>query len=350
MSIDDISNRKRRNSSEVWFERRIQRQLQRETTSYLVFAQDAMVGLAERMQKHDSDRFNYLPISWGKFSDGTDNIKITGFNPNVIAGSDCIFLASFHNNDVTLSAFSALIVLLQSFVQSLTIVLPYFPVGTMERVTTEGSVATANTYGILLSNLPRAGKPCRLMIYDIHTLQNRFYFHDAVIPSLHSAVPYFIQKILSKTNIDAVAFPDEGAAKRFTQAFKDEGGYEIITCGKVRNGNRRIVTVHDGDPSGKHIVVVDDLVQTGGTLFECGRALKTAGAASVSAFVTHAVFPNEAFNQWTVGGKKGGVFRKFWITNSCPTTTTKLNTPELKEIFEVVDLLPCILTDLVQFT
>lgn len=349
MNNDNIK-RKRRNSSEVWFERRVERQLQRERTNYLVFAQDAMIPMAQRMEEHDPDRFNYLPISWGKFSDGTDNIKITGFQPNVIAGSDCIFLASFHNNDVTLSAFSVLIVLLQSFVKSLTIVLPYFPVGTMERVIEEGSVATANTYGILLSNLPRAGRPCRLMMYDIHTLQNRFYFHDAVIPSLHSAVPYFIQQILSKTNINAVAFPDEGAAKRFTQAFKEEGGYENIICGKVRNGDKRIVTIHDGDPKDKHVVVVDDLVQTGGTLFECGKALKAAGAASVSAFVTHAVFPNEAYKQWVIGGKKGGVFNKFWITNSIPSTTTKLNTPELKEIFEVVDLLPCILTDLVQYT
>ena len=54
-----------------------------------------------------------------------------------------LFLASFHNNDVTLSQFQVMIVLVQSFIESLTLVLPYSPVGTIERVTTEGTVATA---------------------------------------------------------------------------------------------------------------------------------------------------------------------------------------------------------------
>ena len=49
-----------------------------------------------------------------------------------------LFFASFHNNDVTLSQFSVLIVLLQSFIDSLTIVLPFFPVGTNERMDLEG--------------------------------------------------------------------------------------------------------------------------------------------------------------------------------------------------------------------
>ena len=62
-----------------------------------------------------------------------------GFRPiNLISGEDIIFLSSFHNNDVTLSQFSAYIVLLQSFINSLTIVLPFYPVGTMERVVEEG--------------------------------------------------------------------------------------------------------------------------------------------------------------------------------------------------------------------
>ena len=49
-------------------------------------------------------------------------------------------LCSFHNNDVTLSQFSVMIMLLQSFIESLTVVLPYYPVGTMERVVQEGQV------------------------------------------------------------------------------------------------------------------------------------------------------------------------------------------------------------------
>jgi len=86
-----------------------------------------------------------------------------------------------------------------------------------ERVDMEGKVATANTYSILLSNLPQSGRPNRLMMYDIHALQNRFYFHGATIPSLHTTVPLLLDK-LSMTSTRTIAFPDEGAAKRLTYA------------------------------------------------------------------------------------------------------------------------------------
>ena len=122
------------------------------------------------------DRFTFHETSWNKFPDGTDNIEIGGFTPdNLISGEHVLFLASFHNNDVTLSQFQVMICLLQSFIESMTVVLPYSPVGTMERVVKEGQVATAATYAHMFSSLPSCGRPTRLMVYDLHTLQNRFY-------------------------------------------------------------------------------------------------------------------------------------------------------------------------------
>ena len=46
-------------------------------------------------------------------------------------------------------------------------------------------------------------------------------------------------------------------------------------------------------------MIVDDLVQTGGTLYKCGLALKEAGALDVSAFVAHAVFPNMSWKKFS---------------------------------------------------
>ena len=132
-----------------------------------------------------------------------DNIEIGGFTPhNLVSGEHVLFLASFHSNDVTLSQFQVMITLLLSFIESMTVVLPYSPVGkfkenrrkvnsiaifslmrskhtaalgTMERVVREGQVATAATYAHMFSSLPSCGRPTRLMVYDLHTLQNRFY-------------------------------------------------------------------------------------------------------------------------------------------------------------------------------
>lgn len=218
---------------------------------------------------------------------------------NKVAGTHVLFLASLLSNDATLSQFSVLIVLLQSFIKSLTIVLPFYPVGTNERVDMEGKVATANTYAMLFSSLPSCGKPARLMIYDIHALQERFYFHGSIIPSLHTALPLLIPRLEAR-NITAVAFPDDGAAKRFGHFFR-RLGYDIIVCGKVRVGTKRIVTIQDGDPTGRRVVIIDDLAQTGGTLYEAGLQLKRHGAHEVYAYVTHGVFPGESWKRFLYG-------------------------------------------------
>jgi len=267
--------------------------------------------------------------------DGTDNIEIGGFSPvNRISGEHVLMLASFHNNDVTLSQFSVMVTLLQSFIDSLTVVLPFYPVGTMERVITEGQVATANTYAQMFSNLPSCGKPTRLIIYDLHTLQNRFYLHGNAIASLQTTIPLLIDR-LKKSKIDCIAFPDDGAAKRFSSMFKGLG-FEIVTCGKTRDGDKRVVTIQDGNCKGKSVVIVDDLVQTGGTLFECGLALKAAGAIEVNAFVAHGVFPNNSWKRFMKAGDRN-CFEKFFLTDSIPSITDALPKDDVYEILELKD-------------
>jgi len=119
----------------------------------------------------------------------------------------------------------------------------------------------------------------------------------------------------------------------------------LITCGKTRDPldpAKRTVIIQDGDATGKNIVIVDDLVQSGGTLFECGKRLIADGASSVSAFVTHAVFPNQAHERFMKGGDFE-VFRKFYVTDSRPNTTNNL--PK-DDVFEVLELLPQIMKDI----
>eukprot|EP01041_Mallomonas_annulata_P005677 gene5677-11457_t len=312
---------------------------------YQIIVAPGMEKIGASIVATDPDRFLMHKTSWGKFPDGTDNIELGGFQPaNRLSGEHVIFLASFHNNDVTLSQFSVMITLLQSFVESLTVVLPFYPVGTMERVIREGQVATANTYAQMFSNLPSCGKPTRLIIYDLHTLQNRFYLHGNAIASLQTTIPLLIQR-LKQTNVDCIAFPDDGAAKRFGSMFQGLG-FEIVTCGKTRDGDKRVVYIQDGNAKGKNVVIVDDLVQTGGTLFECGVALQAAGATAVSCFVAHGVFPKESWKRFMKAGDRG-CFEKFYLTNSIPTVTDSLPTDD---VFEVLDLKDKIVEDLDKFS
>uniref|UniRef100_A0A7S0U286 Phosphoribosyltransferase domain-containing protein n=1 Tax=Hemiselmis andersenii TaxID=464988 RepID=A0A7S0U286_HEMAN len=313
---------------------------------FQIISCEAQEGLAKRLVTYNPQRFQYHPTKWGKFADGTDEIEIGGFTPeNKIRGEHVLFLASFHNNDVTLSQFHVIQTLCESFVETLTVVLPYYPTGTMERVTKEGQVATASTLARLFSNLPRIGKPIRVAVYDLHTLQNRFYLSGNALASLHSGIPLLLKELGQATSkINCVAFPDEGACKRFsyifTEAFPD---WPIVICGKVRDGEKRIVTIQDGNPDGKHCIIVDDLVQTGGTLVECAGALRRAGAGSVSAFVTHAVFP-KGWKKFSKVENESSPFETFFVTNSNPTVTDKL--PQEGDVFKVLDIMPQLVKDL----
>ena len=65
--------------------------------------------------------------------------------------------------------YSAMVVLAQSGIESLTVLLPFYPAATMERVLEEGVIATANMMAQLFNGLPSPGKPIRLIMYDLHT-------------------------------------------------------------------------------------------------------------------------------------------------------------------------------------
>ena len=165
--------------------------------------------------------------------------------------------------------------------------------------------------------------------------------HGNAVASLQTAIP-LLKKRIKSSNIDCVAFPDDGAAKRFGGLFQDMD-LELIVCGKTRGENdARAVVIQDGDATDKNIVIVDDLVQTGGTLYECGKTLQEAGAASVNAFVSHAVFPNDSWKRFHTGGDRA-CFDKFWVTNSIPTVTDRL--PKSGP-FEVLDLMELVINDL----
>ena len=307
---------------------------------YVVIAAPGMEEFAKELVASDSKRFTYFETQWKKFPDGTDNIYVGGFYPNDhIHDANVLFLASFHSNDTTLAQYHALTMLCESFVDSMTILLPFYPTGTMERVLKRGTVATANTMAKMFSHLPDVGRPARLIVYDLHTLQNQFYYSDNCLADLRSAFPLLIEAI-EGGDVDCIAFPDDGAEKRFGKYFKQAfPDMELVVCGKHRDPKDptvRNIVIKDGNPSGRNIIIVDDMVQSGGTLYNCALELQNGGASSVSAFCTHAVFPKHSWERFVKGGDRS-IFKKFYVTNTNPTVTREL--PK-DDCFEVLNIIP----------
>ncbi|KAK4261362.1 hypothetical protein QN277_004369 [Acacia crassicarpa] len=281
------------------------------------------------------DAIKLRNINWGKFPDGFPNIFIP--NAQGIRGQHVAFLASFSSPAVIFEQIPVIYALPKLFIASFTLVLPFFPTGTSERMEDEGDVATAFTLARLLSNIPISrGGPTSLVTFDIHALQERFYFGDNILPCFESGIPLLkrrLQELPDSDNI-SIAFPDDGAWKRFHKQLQH---FPTIVCAKVREGDHRIVRIKEGDPKGQHVVIVDDLVQSGGTLIECQKVLAAHGAKKISAYVTHGIFPNKSWArfQHDNGGHPETAFTYFWITDSCPLTVKDvMNKPP----FEVLSL------------
>ncbi|KAH9568359.1 hypothetical protein CY35_03G072800 [Sphagnum magellanicum] len=244
----------------------------------------------------ETDSIELKSIRWGTFADGFPNLFVP--NAHGIRSQHVAFLASFSSPGVIFEQLSIIYALPRMFVSSFTLVLPFFPTGTLERMEDEGDVATAFTLARILSNIPISrGGPTSLVIFDIHALQERFYFGDNVLPCFESGIPLLKHRLhqLPDANNISIAFPDEGAWKRFHKQLQH---FPTIICTKVRDGNNRIVRLKEGEPQGRHVVIVDDLVQSGGTLTECQKLLGANGASKVSAYVTHAVFPKRSWERF----------------------------------------------------
>lgn len=280
-----------------------------------------------------SNKVELAEVRWGQFPDGFPNLFVR--DATRIRNRHVAFLASFQTPGVIFEQLSVIYQLPRMFVGSFTLVLPYFPTGTAERVEAEGDVATAFTLARILSNIPLSrGGPTSVVIFDIHALQERFYFGDTVLPLFESGIPLLLERLQGLPDADniTVAYPDEGAWKRFHSQL---GMYPEVICTKVRDGDKRIVRLKEGEPKGRHVVIVDDLVQSGGTLLECQKLLSTQGAKAVSAYVTHGVFPNNSWKKFTAQNGQAPPFKHFWMTDSCARTVDAIeNSPP----FEVISL------------
>ncbi|ONI17667.1 hypothetical protein PRUPE_3G173100 [Prunus persica] len=286
-----------------------------------------------RQVASQSDHITLQTIKWRTFDDGFPNIFIN--NAQDLRGQHVAFLASFSSQGVIFEQLSVIYALPRLFVASFTLVLPFFPTGSFERMEEEGDVATAFTMARMLSNIPISkGGPNSVLIYDIHALQERFYFGDHVLPLFETGIPLLKQRLHQLPDSDkiVVAFPDDGAWKRF---HKQLDHFPMVVCNKVREGDKRIVRIKEGNPAGYHVVIVDDLVQSGGTLIECQKVLAAHGAAKVSAYVTHGVFPKRSWERFTHKDGSEKAFAYFWITDSCPLTVKAVAN---KAPFEVLSL------------
>lgn len=311
-----------------------------ETDKVVLLCFPSMYESANELMKLHPDKFVVANIHWDRFPDGQPNIHFE----YRLADREVVYLGSLYDQDMILEQIMLIMVLPRQGLRKLTVYFPYYSMGTMERVDSEGTLATADTLAMMMTkSIPMTQNGLtNLCIYDIHALQERFYFPDTVRLRLLSGIA-LMRNIAVKPDT-VIVFPDDGACKRFSGCFAED--QPKITCSKIRIGEQRITKIKDkvNVSQQTRAIIVDDLVQTGGTLFECMQSLKKEGFTEVSAYVTHAVFPNECHLDFLDGGSKAG-FHRFYVTNSVPEVTRKLRNYPL---FHIISLMPSFAKELVE--
>lgn len=304
----------------------LQRTPPRLSKSYIVLCHDKMDAFTSNLTRQTKPGdLHRVGVCWKQWGDATDNIQlpILRHNTHYFLDQHVLLVASFHNNDATLSQLHLLAYLCKLRPASITLLLPFYSTGTSERVSYENpqEVPTASTLACLLNGMPSTGSPIRVMVYDIHMLQEQFYFAQNAVADLCTAIPLLLEELRRDTDpttkINCIAFPDDGANKRFAPLFKSNAGeFEIVVCKKTHlAGYGKKVEIETGNPENKNVLIVDDMTRSGNTMFDCIKALKERSAVQVGFYVTHAVMTKDFWDQFK---EKRDNISKVYVTNSRP--------------------------------
>ncbi|MBL7856919.1 MAG: ribose-phosphate pyrophosphokinase [Cyclobacteriaceae bacterium] len=226
-------------------------------------------------------------VNYQQFSDG----EMSPFISESVRGHEVFIIQStFPPSDNLMELLLMVDAAKRASAKSVNVVIPYFGYARQDRKDKPRVAIAAK----MIANLISAAGADRLMACDLHADQIQGFF-DIPVDHLDGAyifVPYL--KSLSQVDI-MFASPDVGGIKRarnFAKFFEAD----LAVCDKYRKEANKIESMRlIGEVEGKDVVLVDDLVDTAGTICKAALLLKEKGAKSVRAVCTHPVLSGKAY-------------------------------------------------------
>ncbi len=255
---------------------------------FKVFAGNSNVALATRICEHLKRPLSKAEV--GRFSDGEIQVEI-GEN---VRGQDTFIIQSTSPpaNDHLMELLIMVDALKRASAASITAVIPYFGYARQDRKVVPRTPITAK----LVADLLESAGATRMVSMDMHAAQIQGFFH---IPSDHLfASPVFLEDIRRRfgTNTEELVLvsPDAGGVER-TRAYSKRlnAGLAIVDKRRTRANVSEVMNVI-GDVRGRDTIVIDDMVDTAGTLTQAAEVLKNGGARRVLAYAVHPVLSGPA--------------------------------------------------------
>jgi len=257
-------------------------------SDYMIFS-----GTSNEKLAQDIATYLELPVAQAsikRFSDGEISVQIT----QSVRGKD-IFIVQPTSAPANANLMELLIMtdaLKRSSARSITAVVPYYGYARQDRKAAPRVPITAK----LVANLMETSGITRMVTVDLHASQIQGFF-DIPVDNLYGAI-IFMDYIKSKNlKNPMIASPDVGGVAR-ARYFADKLGLEMAIVDKRRErANESEVMNIIGNVKGKDIILIDDMIDTAGTMVKAATALKGLGATSVMACCTHPVLSGPAYDR-----------------------------------------------------
>lgn len=229
-----------------------------------------------------------LDASVSHFSDGEINIQIN----ESIRGRDVYIIHSVSDpvNDNFMELMIAVDALRRASADKINCVLPYFAYTRSDRKSRSREPISAK----LFANMVEMGSVDRVIALDMHADQIQGFFDIPVdhLRAMPIFASYFEKKIKNPDDFVFVA-PDHNSTKR-ARSLAEVFGSQIAIVDQRSTEDEDVVPDIIGDVDGKQCVIVDDLIDTGTRMINSAKAVKVAGAKTISAAATHPIFSKNA--------------------------------------------------------
>lgn len=288
---------------------------------FKVFTGNAIPLLAYKVSTHLNRTLGRINVDC--FSDGEIHVEIL----ENVRGRDIFIIQStcapVNNNLMELMLMAD--AFRRASAHNIVAVIPYFGYSRQDRRVRSSRVPiSAKVVADMLASVGIT----RLITVDLHADQIQGFFHMPVDNIYASRELMGSDRLLDKHEKLSIVSPDVGGVVRARAIAKQLNDTDLAIIDKRRpSPNQTQVLNVIGDVVNRHCVIVDDLVDTAGTLCTAATALKEAGAKSVSAYCTHPVLSGAALNNI-----ENSVLDELVVGDTIPLTPEALSNPKIRQV------------------